>query len=114
MNMGITARSPANKDGRGSRDMEDVELGSSSHGGAGKRHNLKAKNSDMEELQPLVIDNGDGSSKTMPTTPRGAITPRNAGGEAEQHSTTKSIIASAMYSTCSVGMVLVNKSLASR
>ena len=90
-----------------SGSMEDVELGNSSHHGndQNQRHRpIKAKNSDVVELQPLVA-NGDGSSK-------GPQSPRSA--EAESHSFWKSIVASAMYSGCSVGMVLVNKSLASR
>lgn len=103
---GISARSP----GKHQNSLEDVELGSSSHhsGNAGMRHgSLKAKNSDVTELQPLTAGNGDGPK--APTSPRA--------GQGEDHassSTAKSVIASAMYSGCSVGMVLVNKSLASR
>jgi hypothetical protein len=80
--------------------MEDVELGSSSSankGTARTRPMMKLKDSNIVELQPLV----DSSSKI-------------AKGDGESSSLAKSIIASTMYSGCSIGMVLVNKSLASR
>lgn len=80
--------------------MEDVELGSSpskTSGTARTRPVMKLKDSNIVELQPLV----DPSSKT-------------AKGDGESSSLAKSIIASTMYSGCSIGMVLVNKSLASR
>lgn len=96
-------RSPSN-----ARTMEDVELGSSSHGGMTEHRRMKAKSSDVEELTPLVVGNGEGSKRPSPRA--GAITPRSGEGDS---SFWKSIVASAMYSGCSVGMVLVNKSLAS-
>lgn len=81
--------------------MEDVELGSSSSanksGTARSRPMMKLKDSNIVELQPLV----DTTSKA----------PR---GDGESSSFAKSMIASTMYSGCSIGMVLVNKSLASR
>jgi len=95
-------RSPSNP-----RIMEDVELGSSSHGGTTEHRWMKSN--DMEELNPLVVGNGEGPKRPSPRS--GATTPRT--GEGESSSVSKSIIASAMYSGCSVGMVLVNKSLAS-
>ena len=118
MNTGITVRSPSAKNTHsGNNNFDDVELGTTTNASSpsqgNKRRSLKAKESDME-LKPLVIDNGDGSNK-MPTTPRG--TPRggnSVSAEGERSSTVKSLIASALYSGCSVGMVLVNKSLASR
>ena len=121
MNTGISVRSPSKNTQSGNNNFDDVELGttsSSSPSQGNKRRSLKAKESDVE-LTPLVIGNGDGSNNSdhpaKPTTPRG--TPRggnSVSGEGERSSTVKSIIASAMYSGCSVGMVLVNKSLASR
>ncbi|KAL9187771.1 hypothetical protein ACHAXT_006149 [Thalassiosira profunda] len=99
-NTGITARSPSKQ------PMEDVELGSSSGPGHRRHGSLKAKNSDLEDLQPLV-PNGDGQKP-------GPMSPRPSHGEDHgSSSVAKSVIASAMYSGCSVGMVLVNKSLAS-
>jgi len=82
--------------------MEDVELGSSSHGGkTGHRRNFKAKESDpVENSAALTVGNGDANSLSMQK-------------EADAASFSKSMIASTMYSGCSVGMVLVNKSLAS-
>ena len=121
MNTGISVRSPSKNTHSGNNNFDDVELGttsSSSPSQGNKRRSLKAKESDVE-LTPLVTGNGDGSNNSdhpaKPTTPRG--TPRggnSVSGEGERSSTVKSIIASAMYSGCSVGMVLVNKSLASR
>jgi len=101
--LGMSVRSPSNK-------MSDVELGSSSHGG-GPRRALKSKESDIgnEEMAPLMISGGDGK---LPQSPRGASSTEAVAGE--RSSCMKSLIASAMYSGCSVGMVLVNKSLASR
>lgn len=93
--------------------MSDVELGSSSHGG-GPRRALKTKESDVgnEEMAPLMISGGDGK---LPQSPRGGMSSSSTEGVAgERSSCMKSLIASAMYSGCSVGMVLVNKSLASR
>lgn len=83
--------------------MEDVELGSSSvnkspHGTARTRPMMKLKDSNIVELQPLV----EPKSKS----------PRAADGESSSFA--KSVIATTMYSGCSIGMVLVNKSLASR
>jgi len=108
----MTIRSPAGK-GSAPNNMEDVELGSSSsHGGTtGHRRTFKAKESDPIESAPLLVGSGDAGSKS-PGTPRGAVTPRTSEAEASA-SFTKSIVASTMYSGCSVGMVLVNKSLAS-
>ena len=81
--------------------MEDVELGSSSSanksGTARTRPMMKLKDSNIVELQPLV----EPSSKASK-------------GDGESSSFAKSVIASTMYSGCSIGMVLVNKSLASR
>ena len=81
--------------------MEDVELGSSSSanksGTARTRPMMKLKDSNIVELQPLV----EPSSKSSK-------------GDGESSSFAKSVIASTMYSGCSIGMVLVNKSLASR
>jgi hypothetical protein len=101
--LGMTARSPSNK-------MSDVELGSSSQ--HGPRRALKTKDSDIgnEEMAPLMISGGDGK---VPQSPRGASS-TTEGVTGERSSCMKSLIASAMYSGCSVGMVLVNKSLASR
>ena len=123
MNTGISVRSPSKNTQSGNNNFDDVELGttsSSSPSQGNKRRSLKAKESDVE-LTPLVIGNGDGSNNsdhtpakvptTSPRTPRGG---NSVSGEGERSSTVKSIIASAMYSGCSVGMVLVNKSLASR
>ena len=94
------------------RDMEDVELGSSSQNATTGRRMLKAKDSNIVELTPLVVSNGDGSKAVnVVASPRGPMSP-NTG--ADSGSFMKSIVASAMYSGCSVGMVLVNKSLASR
>lgn len=80
--------------------MEDVELGSSSSanksGTARTRPMMKLKDSNIVELQPLV----EPSSKSSK-------------GDGESSSFSKSVIASTMYSGCSIGMVLVNKSLAS-
>lgn len=87
MSVGETMRST-------SPNLEDVELGSSAKGNARTRPMMKAKDSNIVELQPLVVDT---SSKAK-----------------SSHSFTKSIVASTLYSGCSIGMVLVNKSLASR
>lgn len=84
MSDGMTVRSPTSK----SADMSDVEVGSSG------RHVIKAKDSNIIELS-----SGDGKGDSS---------------RAEGSSAVKSLIASTMYSGCSVGMVLVNKSLASR
>ena len=104
---GISIRSPSkgrresfgeivNDNSMGESAMDDVELGAGL-----RRSNLaKAKESDLE---PLVTRSPD----RMEANPRGP-------SDAEQSSASKSLIASAMYSGCSVGMVLVNKSLASR
>ena len=102
--LGMTVRSPSNK-------MSDVELGSSSQ--HGPRRALKTKDSDIgnEEMAPLMISGGDGK---VPQSPRGASSSTTEGVAGERSSCMKSLIASAMYSGCSVGMVLVNKSLASR
>ena len=122
MNTGISVRSPSAKNTHsGNNNFDDVELGtnSSSPSQGNKRRSLKAKESDVE-LTPLVIGNGDGSNNSdhtparVPTTPRTPRGGNSVSGEGERSSTMKSIIASAMYSGCSVGMVLVNKSLASR
>ena len=122
MNTGISVRSPSAKNTHsGNNNFDDVELGtnSSSPSQGNKRRSLKAKESDVE-LTPLVIGNGDGSNTSdhtpakVPTTPRTPRGGNSVSGEGERSSTMKSIIASAMYSGCSVGMVLVNKSLASR
>ena len=85
MSEGMTVRSPTSK----SADMTDVEVGSSG------RHVIKAKDSNIIELS-----SGDGKGDSS----------RGEG----RSSAMKSLIASTMYSGCSVGMVLVNKSLASR
>lgn len=81
--------------------MEDVELGSSSvnksSGTTRTRPMMKLKDSNIVELQPLV----DSSSKSSKA-------------DGESSSFAKSMIATTMYSGCSIGMVLVNKSLASR
>lgn len=83
--------------------MEDVELGSSSSnksiGNARTRPMMKAKDSNVVELQPLVDTTKTSSSSSS---------------KEERSSFAKSIIASTLYSGCSIGMVLVNKSLASR
>ena len=117
---GMSIRSPTNA-AKGMRNnnnnLEDVELGSSSHGGHQRR--LKAKDSDLEMtalISPSEKSNGEMKSPML--SPRGAASSSSSssssGGEGESSSFTKSLIASAMYSGCSVGMVLVNKSLASR
>ena len=94
MSVGQTMRSTS------PNHMEDVELGSSSSnnsiGNARTRPMMKAKDSNVVELQPLVDTTTSSSSKD------------------ERSSFAKSIIASTLYSGCSIGMVLVNKSLASR
>lgn len=86
---GMTVRSPSHAKSPRQSDMEDVEIGSS------RGRLLKAKESDIFEVTTSVGEN-------------------NNSREAESGSAMKSIIASTMYSGCSVGMVLVNKSLASR
>eukprot|EP00581_Thalassiosira_minuscula_P013595 CAMPEP_0183724600 /NCGR_PEP_ID=MMETSP0737-20130205/18031_1 /TAXON_ID=385413 /ORGANISM="Thalassiosira miniscula, Strain CCMP1093" /LENGTH=382 /DNA_ID=CAMNT_0025955225 /DNA_START=142 /DNA_END=1290 /DNA_ORIENTATION=+ len=103
MSSGITSRTTPTKSGSNNH-MDDVELGSSSHGTGTQRrsHPLKAKESDLPESTPLSVGNGDGGSKAS-----------SSRGDGEQSSAMKSAIASTMYSGCSVGMVLVNKSLAS-
>lgn len=98
---GMTVRSPSSKANSNQRDMEDIELGSS-------RRLLKAKDSNIVELAPLATGKGD-SSKSL-SSPRGGVPPNDK----DSSSVMKSLIASSMYSGCSVGMVLVNKSLASR
>lgn len=121
MNTGITVRSPSPKNTHsGNNNFDDVELGTTTDDasqGNNKRRSLKAKESDME-LTPLIIGNGDGSNDhtlaKMPTTPRTPRGGNSVSAEGERSSTVKSLIASALYSGCSVGMVLVNKSLASR
>ena len=92
MSVGETMRSTS------PNHMEDVELGSSSSaskssGYARTRPMIKAKDSNVVELQPLVETTSSKDNRS---------------------SFAKSIIASSLYSGCSVGMVLVNKSLASR
>lgn len=123
MTNGISKRqSPAKPEGNNNITMEDVELGTGSshhdaHGGTTSHrhgHQIKAKSSDIIELTPpssslVVGTNGDGTGSKAPGTPRGS---RHT--EGDHHSTWKSLVASVMYSGCSVGMVLVNKSLASR
>ena len=81
--------------------MEDVELGSSSinKSGTARTRPIKAKDSNIE-LQPLVEPSSDNN--------------RRAAADGESSSLAKSIVATTMYSGCSIGMVLVNKSLASR
>lgn len=112
---GMSIRSPTNaaKGMRNNNNLEDVELGSSSHGGHQRR--LKAKDSDLEMtalISPSEKSNGEMKS---PMSPRGGgAASSSSGGDGESSSFMKSLIASAMYSGCSVGMVLVNKSLASR
>jgi len=111
---GITIRSPskprrhAADGGSSTNEMEDVEIGSSagmiapSSGNGNVLLHIKEA-----EVSPLMI--GTGSS--------GAVSPRSRanslGSDQEGGGATKSLVASAMYSGCSVGMVLVNKSLAS-
>jgi len=97
---GMTVRSPSSKASSNQREMDDIELGSG-------RRLLKAKDSNIVELAPLATGKGD-SSKAL-SSPRGAMTPNDK----DSGSAMKSLIASSMYSGCSVGMVLVNKSLAS-
>ena len=80
--------------------MEDVELGSSSSinkSGTARTRPIKAKDSNIE-LQPLVEPSSD----------------NRRASDGESSSLAKSIVATTMYSGCSIGMVLVNKSLASR
>ncbi len=83
------------------KHMEDIELGSSSSakssGNARTRPMMKMKDSNIVELQPLVEPNSKSSK-----------------GDGESASFAKNIVAITMYSGCSIGMVLVNKSLASR
>jgi hypothetical protein len=109
---GISVRSPANaaNKGRTHNNMEDVELGSSSHG---HQRRIKAKDSDLE-MTALISSSENGESKSLMSPRAGGAS--GGGGESESGSSSlmKSFIASAMYSGCSVGMVLVNKSLASR
>lgn len=102
----MSIRSPANAASKGrNNNLEDVELGSSSHG---HQRRLKAKDSDLE-MTALISGNDNGGAKS----PINGNAPAS-GSEGESGSLMKSLIASAMYSGCSVGMVLVNKSLASR
>jgi hypothetical protein len=115
---GMSIRSPTNaaKAMRNNNNLEDVELGSSSHGLQQHQRRLKAKDSDLEMtalISPSEKSNGEMKSPML--SPRGAASSSSSsGGEGESSSFMKSLIASAMYSGCSVGMVLVNKSLASR
>jgi hypothetical protein len=114
---GMSIRSPTNaaKGMRNNNNLEDVELGSSSHGLQQHQRRLKAKDSDLEMtalISPSEKSNGEMKS---PMSPRGGgAASSSSGGDGESSSFMKSLIASAMYSGCSVGMVLVNKSLASR
>jgi hypothetical protein len=90
---GMTVRSPTSKSNSNQqRDTEDVEIG---------RHPrvIKAKDSNVEDLSPPSLI-GEGKSESS----------SEQGGS----SAMKSLVASTMYSGCSVGMVMVNKSLASR
>lgn len=103
MSTGPTMSSLGNRTASNNK-MEDIEVGSSSVNASGKRRSFKDKE-DLEGMQPLVVGNGDGSHGGSPRGRPGSSDPDG--------SLAKSIVASAMYSGCSVGMVLVNKSLAS-
>lgn len=108
----MTVRSPSKATQPQQHDMEDVELGSSHAAANTNRRNLKAKDSNIVELTPLItVGSGDGNKAA---SPRGPMSPNASGGAGERSNIMKSVIASTMYSGCSVGMVLVNKSLASR
>lgn len=91
---GITVRcSPTSKSQGDQHDIEDIENAS------GRHPLLKAKDSNIVE-SASSSNGGKGDS--------------GSGTSTESSSMMKSLIASTMYSGCSVGMVLVNKSLASR
>jgi len=108
---GMTVRSPSKATQPQQHDMEDVELGSSHAAANTNRRNLKAKDSNIVELTPLItVGSGDGNKAA---SPRGPMSPNASGGAGDRSNIMKSVIASTMYSGCSVGMVLVNKSLAS-
>ena len=94
----------------GGGGLQDVELGSPSPSNAEKRKGARARsNSKSDSFE----DNNDQEKEPLVAEIKPPSTPR-AGLEDGSSSVTKSIIASSMYSGCSVGMVLVNKSLASR
>ena len=76
------------------RGMEKVELGPG-------RRQLKVKDSDIVGLPPFNNGGSKGESSQV-------------GASQASRSVVKSLVASTMYSGCSVGMVLVNKSLAPR
>ena len=104
----ISSRSPG-KPRSGNGGLHDIELGASPS--TSKRRSGVANHKD-DEIDPLVVDEFK-DNNTPATTPRSASRNSNT-SEGESSSTVKSIVASALYSGCSVGMVLVNKSLASR
>ena len=105
----ISSRSPG-KPRSGNGGLHDIELGASPS--TSKRRSGVATHKD-DEIDPLVVDEFK-DNNTPATTPRSASRNSNINSEGESSSTVKSIVASALYSGCSVGMVLVNKSLASR
>jgi len=106
----VTSRSPG-KPRSGNGGLHDIELGASPS--TSKRRSGAATHKD-DEVTALVVDEfNDNNNNTPATTPRSASRNNNT-SEGESSSTVKSIVASALYSGCSVGMVLVNKSLASR
>lgn len=105
----VTSRSPG-KPRSGNGGLHDIELGASPS--TSKRRSGAATHKD-DEVTALVVDEFNDNNNTPATTPRSASRNSNT-SEGESSSTVKSLVASALYSGCSVGMVLVNKSLASR
>ena len=105
----ISSRSPG-KPRSGNGGLHDIELGASPS--TSKRRSGVATHKD-DEVTALVVDEFNDNNNTPATTLRSASRNNNT-SEGESSSTVKSIVASALYSGCSVGMVLVNKSLASR
>ena len=104
----ISSRSPGKP--RSGNGLHDIELGASPS--TSKRRSGVATHKD-DEVTALVVDEFNDNNNTPATTLRSASRNNNT-SEGESSSTVKSIVASALYSGCSVGMVLVNKSLASR
>ena len=105
----ISSRSPG-KPRSGNGGLHDIELGASPS--TSKRRSGVATHKD-DEVTALVVDEFN-DNNTPATTPRSASRNASNTSEGESSSTVKSLVASALYSGCSVGMVLVNKSLASR
>ena len=105
----ISSRSPGKP--RSGNGLHDIELGASPSTSKLRRSGAATHKDD--EVTALVVDEFNDNNNTPATTPRSASRNSNS-SEGESSSTVKSLVASALYSGCSVGMVLVNKSLASR